>query len=107
MFPLSKSICPKCFAGGCKACEEMAANRDKINGIKCEQHNTYVYHKLPAGLRLATIDDFVRDGVRRDGLNYLLQSHYETNYTTYVVSYKTDMDQIREFIAFNACFVKS
>lgn len=106
MFKLYKTICSNCIASGCKSCEEMAANREKINGIKCEELNMFVYHKLPAGMRLATMDDFVKNGTRQDGLRYLLKSHFAPKYISQIVSFLTDLENIQRFIEHESCFVK-
>lgn len=107
MFELYKSICSNCIAAGCQRCEDMATNREKINGIKCPELNMFVYHTLPPGMRLATMSDFVKNTLIQTGLGYLLKSHFAPKYVSGKLSDLTDLAEIQRFIELDSCFVKS
>jgi len=113
-----KDYCPNCAYGGCSNAEKSAA--EGRNDVKCPQfkiiisidgttneRSMFFYKDLPAGMRVATEDDFKIYDQPNLGLKFLIKSFYTNRIETKYLTENTNMDELDIFIKAGHCFVKN
>lgn len=113
-----KNYCPNCAYLGCSNAEIAAVQGKnevkcphfkilvKINGIDKER-NMFFYRDLPAGMRVATMEDLMPFGVPNLGLKFLIKSFYQPRYETKYLTENTNLKELEIFLQAGHCFVKN
>ncbi|MCX6231112.1 MAG: hypothetical protein NTZ33_06170 [Bacteroidetes bacterium] len=93
----------------CKDCKNgcVAAISGKKSSWRCGLTRIPIYPNLPAGMRLATLDDIYPEAIRQIGLTYLLKSYYSGVFEAYTLSKNTDLLNLLKFIDNKRCWVKN
>ena len=113
-----KDYCPNCVYGGCSNAEISAA--EGRNDVKCphfkiiiridgetKERSMFFYKELPAGMRVATEDDFRICDQLQYGLKFLIRSFYTNRIETKYLTENANMNELDIFIKAGHCFVKN
>lgn len=75
--------------------------------VKTDRFGWKYYEQLPAGYRLAALDDFHNNGKKKVGMEYLIQRADQSHFEIHYMRKETKAIVLKPFIDCDMVFVKS